>query len=247
LYAIATSDPHERFVLKRHRDDDAFYRELFTFRALESTTRTRSRAAALVAADGTSMSLLMEFVPTTVSLRDARDFESACRFMGHVHGTLGDLADVLQGDLGFPTAERLCSSRSTLSRAGTRDVEALRVAVIWMVELFGPRSVPCNVGDMKSGHLRQRRDGSLALVDLETFAGGLPQTIDVLMLLNLVERRRGKCPFDHEVWVNGCAAYLDAARRGSRTRKSDARDFFDAVRMTAKAFGLDGVVPTGDA
>jgi hypothetical protein len=247
---VAVEAPRDRtcrFVLKVHTELESYCRELLAMKLLGDAESGLS--ARMIAADEAAQALLIEYIEDTVKLRSPSDFDAACSFIGRVHRSLQDFADVLEGDLGLPSARELLTSGpidddldEEIDPAGARREQWLRKACERLADLFGDEIVFCHVGDMKPGHVRQRSGGDWALIDLETIGGPVPQTLDLLGLLNLVVSDVWVCPVSADDWLRGCASYLAATRPG-RVSPRDAEHLLEAVQLTAAAFDLQAMLP----
>jgi hypothetical protein len=247
---LAVRTPRDRdcrFVLKMHTELESFCRELLAMRLLGGADE-RSLSARLIAVDEVAQALLIEYIEDAVRLRSASDFHAACSFIGRVHRSLQEFSDVLENDLGFSTARELLTSRPVeeeeedVDQAGAHRERWLRRACEHLADLFGYEIVFCHVGDIKPGHVRRRSGGDWALIDLESLGGPVPQTLDLVGLLNLVVSDTWVCPVSTDDWLRGCASYLAATRPG-RPSGREAEHLLEAIQFTAAAFGLQAMLP----
>lgn len=216
-------------VVKLHRDEESYLRELFAL-----TLLGEERACPeLLACRDEERALVMELLERELIVDGVDALCRAARHLGRIHACGDgnqDVLDSLDGD---------CSLRQLhdVEARDFADPAAFRLVVSIQMDRHGPDHVPVTVNDFKRGHARVRDDGSLAFVDLETLTTSLPAPYDLLSLLNLHATRPELSPAD---WRRVLDAYLGG--RGARHTSEDVESELGCVWLAARSLGFEELV-----
>ena len=168
LRASAASQVYRagELIVKVHADPAAFARELAASRALAGTPYVPVVHRIVPA----SRMFVLEDVGTT-PLHDVRALAVA---LGRIHA--------------IASAKTAGCSLGSLVRhpppPWVVDAEAYRDALALAICRRGSMHVPVAIGDLKPEHVLRRVDGSVVLIDFETFTPGRFEEIDLLSLAN---------------------------------------------------------------
>jgi hypothetical protein len=223
-----------RAVVKLHRNPAAFAREHFALTLLGAGEA--APCPRLLAADEEHCLLVMEHIPRLFRVDTPEGFRGLLEGLGRVHGVGRRERTLLLELFGQPGPEDYLATFH--SSAAAVDASAYVAAMKLLAADQGPDYLPVALLDLKWGHARQREDGSLAFVDVETFSPGVPEAFDLLQALNMVSP--GYLP-DRQDWTAALGAYL-AGRGEPWELAARAERYHEVIRLMAVSFGLQELV-----
>lgn len=219
--------PEGSLALKLHADPAAYAGETLVYALLTGT----APVARLHAEGESSLSLLLEYLPGAADWTKLEMPAVLAEHVAAVHtASLRLSKDAAEAMTGFT----LAALQSAPAPAWIADPAAYREVLAAHLNAFGPDLVPLGHLDLKPEHLRQRADGEVVLLDVESVRPDVTGLID-LVTLPAVLRQAG-----HELGpARVLGLYLDAtAARGARWTAGSLKA---ALRAYAAATGLESL------
>jgi hypothetical protein len=162
-------------VLKLHADPAGFAGETLAYELLTGT----APVAQMHAENEASLSLLLEYLPQPVDWGDAGMPAVLADRVAAVHTASLRLPEYAVGALAGFSLGRMTPAHTP---AWIADELAWADVVAAHVEAYGRDLVPLGHLDLKPDHLRQRADGNVVLLDVETVRPDVTGLIDLVTL-----------------------------------------------------------------
>lgn len=224
---FAVHRPQGSLALKLHADAAAYAGETLAYALLADT----APVARLHAESEESLSLLLEYLPEPVDWTGPAMAAVLADRVAAVHtASLRLPQEATEAMAGFS----LTALQGASAPAWIANPAAFAEVLAAHLEAYGPHLVPLGHLDLKPEHLRQRADGEVVLLDMESVRPDVTGLID-LVTLPAVLRQVG-----HELSPDRVLGlYLDAtAARGARWTTSSLKM---ALRAFAAATGLESL------
>ncbi|MFG2848711.1 hypothetical protein ACGF12_36995 [Kitasatospora sp. NPDC048296] len=227
VFAVHRPPPEGSLVLKLHADPAAYAGETLAYAPLAGT----APIARLYAEGEESLSLLLEYLPEPADWSGPRMPAVLAERVAAVHtASLWLTGEAAEAMAGFTIA----ALQGAPAPAWIADPGAYGEVLAAHADAYGPDLVPLGHLDLKPEHLRQRPDGEVVLLDVESVRPDVTGLID-LVTLPAVLRQAG-----HELGpdqVLGLYRDATAARGASWT----AGSLKSALRAYAAASGLESL------